>query len=1707
MTRGLTLQILGSLTVLLLAGAALSMPPRPDLLHLLQREREHGEVRGLARLELAPEEVPRAPALPGSIKALVLLVDFDDVSADTIRHSREHFHDMLFDLESQYSMRNYYLWTSYGMLNITGEVFGWFQLPELHSYYANNERGMGPYPNNARKMVEDAVDAANSSVDFSRFDNDGPDGIPDSGDDDGVVDFLMVVHGGQGYEWTMSPEDIHSHAAAISARRVDGVDVMAYATEPEDGKVGTFAHELGHLLGLPDLYDVTSNTYGLGMCSLMSYGSWGGGDGSRPVGLDAWSKIKIGFVEPVVVDTNIVGYELPCIEDEPRILRLWSEAEAGPQYFLVENREAQSWDSYLSTFGEGMLVYHVDERYKDNSSDAGHLVSLEQADGRFDLEERRLFGFGSDDGDPYPGTTGNRTFAWWTTPDNYSNEGNPTQVVLENISNAAETMTLDIRVWSPVIQVEDYEVDDEAGDGDGRPEPGEDLLLGVRLRNQGIECRNLDILLRTDDPHITPHESQASLTSLAKGGLSGYMSFPVSIGEDILEPYEIEFDIVIEGDHDLGGYSGSDRFILAVPLRRLDGWPAFAGDAITTPLAVADLDDDGFKEVIAGCKDGFVYVWEHDGRPRDGWPARVGSAVPGKPAVCDVDLDGSPEVVTCGSDGSVHVFNNDGSVSSGWPQHTGGELLSGALLADIDDDGMVEIICGARDGKVYAWDEDGSGVNGWPVELRESEIWMPGCAADIDGDHLAEIVIGGYGGQLYVIDGDGSYLDGWPVPVGRGCGRGAPAVADFDGDGFPEIAVSGLWSNSIYLVGVDGKIRYGWPKWSYNCDELSSPVAADIDNDRLPEIAVSTTCGTIAAWNADGTVCNVIKAVAPGPVLHCEPVFVDLDGNGSIEGLIGTSSGAESELYAFGGEGQIIGFPIAMNSEVWSTPVLNDIDNSGNAEIVVASTAGEVHVWRFVGAKETGRIEYSQSRGDIWNTGDYGFTPRANRPLPDLALSASDLVIEPVKPKEGEEISISVRVSNTGHSRADSFSVGVYHDDFDDSSIISSIEVPGLDAKRETTLVSSWPVPGGEPTRLILVRLDEADDVLERFELNNQAAQRFYLSLSDIEVAIDRVDPFPVTLGDSVTIYATVRNEGDDVARDFAIAFYDSIVEEPRWFAGIPIDSLVPGESLVLTTRHRIDVFWNDFVRLWAVADPQGRVLEYYLSNNSCYFDVHSGIEGELITTPYPISVRDVKSSRTTFVVESPACNCLFASSAEAPYSILFETPGGDIDISRNTIVFASGGDIAAFDLKDSLLFVVSTDEEYESQPAVWGDNMAWISVGDESTSVRFRGPSGSVESVHGLTAGTIRNLDMSDDMIVWEEDTGDGSDVMGYDLESGSAVAVCSEDGDQVNPSVWGKTVVWEDRSGDGGDIRGLDLELDRELAIAAGAGLQGNPVVYGDQVVWQDSRNGNWDIYGFSLNANEEFPISRQAKDQVLPSLSDSTVFWVDQRDRPDLVRGLRFGGNRTVASVRVFEALWQDGQIEIVADVDEHDDGITYRIYRYPDDRPMPEDRVLHVRHEFELGVDSTYVYADTLVAAYRPFFYTLGIIDGYGEEMFRGPVEGQAYNPTPRRFVIGVPYPNPFRYSVDLGFGLPRKLERAPGESWPDPVAETSRVQMAVYSVTGRLVRTIAWGDLVPGYYRLSWDGRDDRGEPVSSGVYFMTAATDGFVTSRKIVLVR
>lgn len=364
----------------------------------------------------------------------------------------EFYNNLLFG-ENTGTLRDYFRKVSYGNLDIVTvnlpESIGWLTAPQTYAYYVNQKNGMGAYPQNSQKLVEDIAIMVNTRIDFSQYDN----------DKDGNVDALFIIHSGRGAEFTGSDNDMWSHAwSTVTKPILDGVIVDRYSIEPEywsspgDMTCGVFAHEMGHsAFGLPDLYDTDYSSYGIGKWSLMAYGSWNGPNslGNSPAYPDAWSRAQMGYLTPVIVTNNILGKSISNAETSPEAYLLWNSS-SGNESFLLENRQKLEYDAYLP--GSGLCIYHIDnsvgsnnkEWYPGHTTSGHYCVAMEQGDGLWNLEHKNNYG---DAGDPYPGSTNNINFGSSTVPDSRNYDLNETNIKVTNILSASNnSMIADLYV-------------------------------------------------------------------------------------------------------------------------------------------------------------------------------------------------------------------------------------------------------------------------------------------------------------------------------------------------------------------------------------------------------------------------------------------------------------------------------------------------------------------------------------------------------------------------------------------------------------------------------------------------------------------------------------------------------------------------------------------------------------------------------------------------------------------------------------------------------------------------------------------------------------------------------------------------------------------------------------------------------------------------------------------------------------------------------------------------------------------------------------------------------------------------------------------------------------------------------------------------------------------------------------------------------------
>lgn len=228
--------------------------------------------------------------------------------------------------------------------------------------------------------------------------------------------------------------------------------------------LGVLAHEFGHDIGLPDLYDTNGSTqgysYGVGDWCLMGSGSWnaknGELDGESPSNISAWGRLFLGWSDV----TNIVASGPGTINNTSYpgdMYRIWAKGDENTdEYYLVELREIRNDQLFDEAIpGEGVLIWHVDEGKVDSTIDINSVnddssrlgVELEQADGLYEIKKANSGGDHGDVYDVFFGTVGSHNhFTAVPHKLNYSNlnDANYNYVDVLNIDITGSTATFDI---------------------------------------------------------------------------------------------------------------------------------------------------------------------------------------------------------------------------------------------------------------------------------------------------------------------------------------------------------------------------------------------------------------------------------------------------------------------------------------------------------------------------------------------------------------------------------------------------------------------------------------------------------------------------------------------------------------------------------------------------------------------------------------------------------------------------------------------------------------------------------------------------------------------------------------------------------------------------------------------------------------------------------------------------------------------------------------------------------------------------------------------------------------------------------------------------------------------------------------------------------------------------------------------------------------
>lgn len=396
----------------------------------------------------------------GEPHSLVILAEFSDKQFKLGSESLELYNNMLnkegftYENGANGSARDFYIASSNGVFRPTFDVVGPVQLPNKSTYYGANKGGNDD-PERLYEFVFDTFTLADSLVDYSLYDY----------DNDGYVDNVYIIYAGGGEAdgggtSTIWPHSYRYESFDYGSLVLDGMKMGSYACGNEirgssGGQItgiGTFTHEFGHVLGLPDLYDVEygHTTFTPGNFDTMANGSYNNNLNTPPL-FSAFERTELGWSDYTELDPNTDSIvTIPDLKECNMGYRVSVKDKPG-EFFVLENRQQSGWDAYLP--GHGMLMWHIDidtlawVNNKVNTIGSHQRVDLVEADNKRTTA--------STSGDPFPGTA---NVTQWTL----TSWASDSLLWLDDIEETGGMILLtlggtDLKIATPVVNVRDVQ--------------------------------------------------------------------------------------------------------------------------------------------------------------------------------------------------------------------------------------------------------------------------------------------------------------------------------------------------------------------------------------------------------------------------------------------------------------------------------------------------------------------------------------------------------------------------------------------------------------------------------------------------------------------------------------------------------------------------------------------------------------------------------------------------------------------------------------------------------------------------------------------------------------------------------------------------------------------------------------------------------------------------------------------------------------------------------------------------------------------------------------------------------------------------------------------------------------------------------------------------------------------------------------------------
>ena len=788
-------------------------------------------------------------------------------------------------------LSNYYKANSFGNCNITYTVkpdhnLESYQLPHKMRYYSgfveyDAENGFVYFNTYAMEMglvriLADGVAAADQdpTIDFSDY------------------DAIVIFHAGTQWQTsinflrfcdipsaTIPPGALEFYLGVpyiLANAGTDTIDFpvsvnseMARVDEYMVGAVGTVVHEFGHILNLPDLYDITGYSNGVGAFDLMGTGGWvgspaaGAPEGSIPANLGAWTRYYMGWVSPIVVTDPDSTFTIRASSIDTTQYAVAGQTMikvpiSPTEFFLIENRQQDiihpdtividaedgvpiyvdngEFDFFLPA--SGIAIWHIDDNVVNFEYPTNTLqinperkgVDLEEADGvqHFDAyyygDSIEYYGsrydlFFMDDSNK-----ANHSLGPFTNPNSDSYFGK--SLISIDVRSHLDTL-MDVSLGRNIYQ------------------SGFPITVQPGTRVMDVSYGDLDgngdweIVVATENGFVYAFNHDGTLYGVRV--VANTVTTFMAIGD-------------INGDN-ADDIALASRFnMICLDGRTLTPMSSFAftaGDVIVGAPLAFDLDDDGVVELIFGSKDRNLYCVDSTGQNITNYPIYLNTELLSTPCVFS---ENDRELGVLGSDGRFWLFNRDGLVREFTESSHNMLSYASPVVGDVDRDGQPEAVIVNGYGTIYIYGRD-TLEEKFDI-LIDTVFYYTPALADIDLDGFLDIIMPNSSKTLYVANRNGTAKNNFPVyyddfvlyPL---------LVADFNNDGREEIAFGldtsdSLGSGFLKIIN-DRKTEFDFSPL-FGEGGFSSPgVIFDLDADGDMEIVAGSNDGKLYVWDFPGT--------------------------------------------------------------------------------------------------------------------------------------------------------------------------------------------------------------------------------------------------------------------------------------------------------------------------------------------------------------------------------------------------------------------------------------------------------------------------------------------------------------------------------------------------------------------------------------------------------------------------------------------------------------------------------------------------------------------------------------------------------------------------------------------------------------------------------------------------------------------------------------